>query len=204
MERMIDDSGMRAPASRRILVLAHMGRPEARVAAQQTLRQLADSGVEGVLTAEDRDAMLRAPEVDELPPVGVVPDNCALSDIELVVVLGGDGSILRAAEVVRDVEVPLLGVNLGHVGFLAESERSGLAETVQAVVDGRYTVEDRMALDVRVWHAGRPVLHTWALNEASLEKADRQRMVYVAIEIDGGMMPGVLYESGLKTITDLL
>lgn len=83
-----------------------MGRPEARVAAQQTLRQLADSGVEGVLTAEDRDAMLRAPEVDEPPPVGVVPDNCALSDIELVVVLGGDGSILRAAEVVRDVEVP--------------------------------------------------------------------------------------------------
>ncbi|PWS20839.1 NAD kinase, partial [Enterococcus faecium] len=76
-----------------------------------------------------------------------VPDNCALSDIELVVVLGGDGSILRAAEVVRAVEVPLLGVNLGHVGFLAESERSGLAETVQAVVDGRYTVEDRMALD---------------------------------------------------------
>lgn len=184
MERMIDDSGMREPASRRILVLAHMGRPEARVAAQQTLRQLADSGVEGVLIAEDRDAMLRAPEVDELPPVGVVPDNCALSDIELVVVLGGDGSILRAAEVVRDVEVPLLGVNLGHVGFLAESERSGLAETVQAVVDGRYTVEDRMALDVRVWHAGRPVLHTWALNEASVEKGDREKMLEVVTEVD--------------------
>ncbi len=179
-----DDPGMRTSASRRILVLAHMGRPDARIAAQQTLRQLADSGVEGVLTAEDRDAMRAAPEVGELPPVGVVPDNCALSDIELAMVLGGDGSILRAAEVVRDVEVPLLGVNLGHVGFLAESERAGLGETVQAVVDGRYTVEERMALDVKVWHAGRPVLHTWALNEASVEKGDREKMLEVVTEVD--------------------
>lgn len=75
-------------------------------------------------------------------------------------------------------------MNLGHVGFLAESERSGLAETVQAVVDGRYTVEDRMALDVRVWHAGRPVLHTWALNEASVEKGDREKMLEVVTEVD--------------------
>ena len=69
---------------------------------------------------------------------------------DLIVVLGGDGTILRAAERYHRLSVPVMGVNLGHVGFLAESERSGLNETVEAIVDGRYTVERRMALDVTV------------------------------------------------------
>lgn len=179
-----DDDASGVPTVRRILVLAHMGRGDARIAAEQTLRQLDASGVRAVLTREDRDAMDSAPEVGRLPRVDVVPDDCSLSDIELVMVLGGDGSILRGAEVVREVDVPLLGVNLGHVGFLAESERSGLGETVQAVVDGRYTVEDRMALDVKVWQNGRLVLHTWALNEASVEKGDREKMLEVVTEVD--------------------
>lgn len=179
-----DDPTSRMSSARRILVLAHMGRPEARIAAEQTLRQLHDAGVRPVLTREDREAMVQAEDLGELPPVDVIPTTCGLSELELVMVLGGDGSILRGAELVREVDVPLLGVNLGHVGFLAESERSGLEETVQAVVDGRYTVEDRMALDIRVWHEDRPVLHTWALNEASVEKGDREKMIEVVTEVD--------------------
>lgn len=180
----VDAPGEQIVGTRRVLVLAHMGRAEARVAAEQTVQQLHDAGLQPVLTEDDRRALADATDDQAMPTVDLLPTDCALKDLELVMVLGGDGSILRAAELIRDVDVPLLGVNLGHVGFLAESERAGLAETVEAVVDGRYTVENRMALDVVVWHEGKKVLHTWALNEASVEKGDREKMLEVVTEID--------------------
>ncbi|MDO5619494.1 NAD kinase [Kocuria sp.] len=173
-----------ARTARRVLVLAHMGRAEARLAAEQTVQQLHDAGLRPVLTEDDRRALADATNGESMPAVDLLPADCDLQDLELVMVLGGDGSILRAAELIRDVDVPLLGVNLGHVGFLAESERAGLGETVDAVVGGRYTVEDRMALDVVVWQDGKKVLHTWALNEASIEKGDREKMLEVVTEID--------------------
>lgn len=179
-----DVTGDQVAGPRRVLVLAHMGRAEARIAAEQTVQQLHDAGLRPVLTEDDRRALADATNGQAMPQVDLLPTDCALRELELVMVLGGDGSILRAAEIIRDVDVPLLGVNLGHVGFLAESERSGLAETVEAVVDGRYTVENRMALDVVVWQDGKKVLHTWALNEASIEKGDREKMLEVVTEID--------------------
>jgi NAD+ kinase len=99
-------------------------------------------------------------------------------------VLGGDGTILKAAEVVRDSATPLLGINLGHVGFLAESERDGLSEAVHRVVDRDYLVKERLALDVKVFVKGEQVFHTWALNEATVEKNARERMLEVVVEID--------------------
>jgi NAD+ kinase len=101
------------------------------------------------------------------------------------VVLGGDGSVLRAAELVREAGVPLLAVNLGHVGFLAESERTDLTRTVEAVVDEDYTVEERMTIDVRVFEDDVLVARTWALNEASVEKSNRERMLEVITAVDG-------------------
>jgi NAD+ kinase len=73
-------------------------------------------------------------------PVEVLHDHVQLPDVELVMVLVGDGTILRAAELVREVDVPLLGVNLGHVGFLAESERADLAQTVEWIASREYSV----------------------------------------------------------------
>ena len=99
-------------------------------------------------------------------------------------VLGGDGTILRAAELVREVDVPLLGVNLGHVGFLAESERADLAQTVEWIASREYTVEERMTIDVQVWVRGQKIWHTWALNEAAIEKGNRERMLEVVTEVD--------------------
>ena len=121
---------------------------------------------------------------DEPVPVQVVHESVALIDIELGVVLGGDGSILRAAEMVRHTSVPLIGVNLGHVGFLAESEESDLSETVRHIVNSEYTVEERMAIDVEVWNNGKRVHSDWALNEASVEKGNREKMIEVIIEVD--------------------
>ncbi|MET1051142.1 MAG: NAD kinase, partial [Mycetocola sp.] len=107
------------------------------------------------------------------------------SDLELVIVLGGDGTILRAAEFVRGYSAPILGVNLGHVGFLAESERDDLADAVRRVIARDYFVEERMTLSVRVKHGADVVYETWALNEATVEKASRERMLEVVIEVDG-------------------
>ena len=79
----------------------------------------------------------------------------------------------------------MLGVNLGHVGFLAEAEYDDLESTIDAVVHRRYTWEDRLTLDVSVHRDGEVIARTFALNEASVEKAARERMLEVVVEIDG-------------------
>jgi NAD+ kinase len=109
----------------------------------------------------------------------------AAKDAELVIVLGGDGTLLRAAEIARPARTPLLGVNLGHIGFLAEAEPDGLGETVDRLVAGDYRVEERMTIDVLARDNGRELVSTWALNEATVEKAARERMIEVVIEVDG-------------------
>src|SRR5690242_11520088 len=104
---------------------------------------------------------------------------------ELVVVIGGDGTILRAAELAHPSGTPLLGVNLGHVGFLAEAEYDDVGATIDAIVERRYTAEDRLTIDVSVFQDGELVTSTFALNEASVEKAARERMLEVVVEVDG-------------------
>ena len=167
---------------RKILVFAHVGRKEARDAARQACAQLYKAGLTPVMTRSDLETL--SENWDEPVPVQVVHESVALIDIELGVVLGGDGSILRAAEMVRRTSIPLIGVNLGHVGFLAESEESDLNETVRHIVNSEYTVEERMAIDVEVWNDGKRVHSDWALNEASVEKGNREKMIEVIIEVD--------------------
>jgi NAD+ kinase len=101
------------------------------------------------------------------------------------VVVGGDGTLLRAAELARGSGTPLLGVNLGHVGFLAEAEAEDLALVIDRVVSGSYTVEPRLAVDVSVRRNGAEVIADWALNEASVEKAERERMIELVVGVDG-------------------
>ena len=104
---------------------------------------------------------------------------------ELVVVLGGDGTILRAAEQARAHDIPLLGVNLGHVGFLAEAEPEALPEIVRHIVDSSYSVEERMTLDVGVRTADGEVTSDWALNEAAIGKGASAGMVDASVSVDG-------------------
>ncbi|WP_035781478.1 NAD kinase, partial [Arthrobacter sp. H14] len=169
--------------SRRILVLAHTGREDAMSAAQQACTQLHDSGLVPVMTRPEL-MDIQATYGTGTAPTEILDEEVKLADVDLVMVLGGDGTILRASELVRGSDVPLLGVNLGHVGFLAESERADLAQTVQWVVERAYTVEERMAIDVSVWVGQDKLAHTWALNEAAVEKASRERMLEVVIEVD--------------------
>ncbi|HAM27064.1 MAG TPA: NAD kinase, partial [Microbacteriaceae bacterium] len=124
-------------------------------------------------------------QAPDLTAIEVLGDSIDIGELELVIVLGGDGTILRAAELARGSSAPLLGVNLGHVGFLAESERDNLTETVRRALARDYLVEERMTLAVRVKVDSEVIYETWALNEATVEKASRERMLEVVIEVDG-------------------
>ncbi|MGW9415271.1 NAD kinase [Arthrobacter cupressi] len=169
--------------SRRVLVLAHTGREESLRAAWDACDALHSSGLVPVMQkSELADVERFFGHVDK--PIEILHEDVRLEDVELVMVLGGDGTILRAAELVREVDLPMLGVNLGHVGFLAESERADLTQTVEWIASREYTVEERMTIDVQVWVRGQKIWHTWALNEAAIEKADRERMVEVVTEVD--------------------
>lgn len=170
-------------ADRHILVVAHTGRRDSLEAAIGVCRQLIADGLTPVLSQDEHDHILA--EAPDLAPVALLGDAVTITDLELVIVLGGDGTILRAAEQVRGCAAPLLGVNLGHVGFLAESEREELTATVAKALARDYLVEERMTLAVRVKVGSEVVFETWALNEATVEKASRERMLEVVIEIDG-------------------
>lgn len=166
---------------RRIMLVTHTRRPEAVAAARHTAKELMARGMV-VSAPADEATVLDTPGVQHVVPDA---DGAAAAGCELVVVLGGDGTVLRAAERARGVGVPLVGVNLGHVGFLAELEREDLAEVVEAVVDCEYRVEERMTVDARILDGGRQVAHTWALNEVSIEKGPADRMLDLMVEVDG-------------------
>jgi NAD+ kinase len=168
----------------RVLVLTHVGRPEARTAGAEVIRRFVDAGV-AVSVAAPEWAALRCEYADP-PPVDVVDKALAGAlGADAVLVLGGDGTILRAAEVARVGDAPLVGVNLGHFGFLAETDADLLGDTVARVVAGRYAIEERMTVDVRVLDDGAVLHEGWALNEVTLEKATRERILDVLIEIEG-------------------
>lgn len=175
--------GSTAAAGRRVLLVVHADRGQAAVLARQTARGLDEQGIAVCVTEEDRDALV-GDDLRDVDVLVVPADEHAADACELVVVLGGDGTILRGAELARGADVPLLGVNLGHVGFLAEAEREDINAVVQAVVDRSWIVEERMAIDVEVLQGGAVVTSTWALNEMSLEKTIRERMIDVLVEVD--------------------
>lgn len=170
--------------ARNILVVAHAGREDTVAAAWRVIQSLREAGARPVLAADDS-AELRL--VDEhFADVDVLGDTVAQDELELAIVLGGDGTILRAAELVRGCAAPVLGINMGHVGFLAEIDRDDMDAAVRRVIDRDYDVEERLALSVRVKDVdGAVVYETFALNEATVEKASRERMIEVVLEIDG-------------------
>lgn len=161
-----------------MLLVVHTGRANAVEVARAVTKRLIDSSITVRLLAEE------SVDLGIGGAVEVYADADAASGSEIAVVIGGDGTILRAAELTRLAGTPLLGINLGHVGFLAEAEQDDLDTTVDAIIAGAYVVEERMTVDVVVSSEGTKIAEGWALNEASIEKAGRQRMLEVVVEID--------------------
>ncbi|WP_254431441.1 NAD kinase [Agromyces sp. Marseille-P2726] len=167
---------------RHFLVVSHTGRQSALEATGEVCSQLLAEGAVPVIADEHwDDVQAFVPRLNgEAKRFGEVDPRA----IELVIVLGGDGTILRAAELMREHPVALLGVNLGHVGFLAESERDDLGYTVARALARDYVVEERMTLSVRAKVGHEVVYESWALNEVTVEKAERERMLEVVVEVD--------------------
>jgi NAD+ kinase len=176
---------------RTVLLVVHTGREEATETARRVEKVLGDNGIGlRVLTAEavDRGSLHLPPQ--EIRTLGtnievVDADEQAAEGCELVLALGGDGTFLRAAELARNVEIPVLGLNLGRIGFLAEAETEALDDVLDHVIARDYLVEDRMTLDIAVRQGGTVLDRGWALNEASLEKGPRLGVLGVVLEVDG-------------------
>jgi NAD+ kinase len=164
-------------------LVVHEQRPEA-----------AELAREAVAWLGSRRHDVRLPKADAenvgLPQLGCSAEELAAT-IDLAVTLGGDGTILRAVSLVSRAGVPLLGVNLGRLGYLADLEPEGLTDALERVLSGQYAIEERMMLSVVVHRAGEPpdlpILggDLWALNEAVIERPAAGHTVHVAVQVEG-------------------
>ena len=157
--------------SRHIIFLVNASRPEALIATKELSQLLLKEGF-----------ALSTPSDVSVLGVTQTPIE-KLGAAELVVVLGGDGTILRGAEVARSQGIPILGINLGHVGFLAEVEKPSLSEIATSITSKGYKTENRMVLNYSVIRSGAQISSGWALNEVTVER-DGTTMVELFVQID--------------------
>jgi NAD+ kinase len=160
--------------------VVHSGRPAAVDAARFAARLLHERGVQLVLLRRDAD------ELDLGVDVTAVDRGAFVADTDVVLSFGGDGTFLRAAHRCRDAGVPVLGVNLGRVGFLAEVEVPLLEPAIERLVSGEHTIEPRATIEAVVHDAaGIEIARAWALNDVAVEKTARQRVLLMELDIAG-------------------
>ncbi|WP_028479915.1 NAD kinase [Nocardia sp. CNY236] len=179
---------MNVPAQscgREILLVSHPGRAEITETAHRAVKIFANAGIGLRVLADEVDSTRFGAEPAGYP-VRVVEHNAqAALGCEMVLVLGGDGTFLRAAEMARPAAVPVLGINLGRVGFLTEAEADHLDEALAQVLRRDYRIEHRMTIDLTVRVDDEVVERGWALNEASIESNSRTGVLEVVLEVDG-------------------
>ena len=164
---------------RSVLLVVHTGRSDAVDRAREVAGKLASADVAVRVLDEEEDQLA-------IDGALVVPGDASSAEgVDVVLVLGGDGTLLRAAELARPAGAPVLGVNLGRVGFLAEAEPDALDATVERICACDFEVEERMTVDVTVTADGQVVYRGWALNEVSVEKVARQGMLELVAGVDG-------------------
>ena len=157
--------------NRSILFIVNPNREDARIAVQELVKMFSAAGFTLFTTSET--------DLDGLAPI----TDDVLPQVEIAIVLGGDGTMLRAAEAVRGTQIPLLGVNLGRVGFLAEVEKPSLNEIASAVISRSFLTEERMVLAYSVERGEREISSGWALNEVTIERSETT-MVELFVQID--------------------
>lgn len=160
--------------TRKVLFVVHGARSDAFNIARAAAKGLLANNI--AVACADADAgQLEIPEVTSASDA---------SGCELVVVFGGDGTILRGIEIAREHDIPVLGVNLGHVGFLAEAEPEDIERVISVVVNNEWSVEERLALAITATDADGRTWDSWALNEIAIEKFNREHMVNLLVSID--------------------
>jgi NAD+ kinase len=156
---------------RSVALVISPSRQEA-IAAAQDLAPLLISAGFSLYTISDVD----------IASINKVPHS-QLPEIEAAIVLGGDGTILRAAEITLTRNIPLLGINMGHVGFMAEVNRPSISAIAECIISKNYVTENRMILRYSVQRDGNQIGTGWALNEVTVER-DGTTMVELFVEID--------------------
>ena len=162
-------------SGREILLVLHPNRPEARVVAAEIVSTLSKDGITFISTVDSKIAGVDYISKEELAT--------RLPDIELTLVLGGDGTILRGAEQIHGTKIPVLGINLGHVGFLAQIGKPTTSSVIEAIRTKKYSTEKRMTLAYQVQREGKVVAHGWALNEVTIER-NTETMIELFVQVD--------------------
>ena len=157
--------------TRSLLLVVNDARPQAVTAATEMAAILHKAGLTLLTVANLK--------IDHVSQVALAD----ISECEIALVLGGDGTILRGAEIVQNTDIPLLGINLGHVGFLAEVEKAAISEIAKAIIDQSYVTDSRLLLAVSVERAGKIVNEGFALNEVTVERSETA-MVELFLQID--------------------
>jgi NAD+ kinase len=160
--------------TRKVLFVVHGARPNAYSVARAAAKGLLANNIAVACADSDADQL-------EVPEVTAATDA---ADCELVVVFGGDGTILRGIEIARAHDIPVLGVNLGHVGFLAEAEPEDIESVINVVVNNEWSVEERLTLAISATDADGRTWESWALNEVAIKKFNREHMANLLVSID--------------------
>ena len=166
--------------SRKILLAPNIARPDIVATVAQVVDECASRGISVRMVEGSSEQVVTGTGVETVPDTPQAAEGC-----ELVLVLGGDGTFLRACQYANAADVPVLGVNLGHIGFLAESEVSSLNGVVEQIAARDYRVVERMTVEATVIHGDTVLARDWALNEVSIEKVSRQGVLEASVEIDG-------------------
>lgn len=171
---------------REVILVPNVGRESNLRAASRAAQLLREAGIQvrQVVLRDDHGALANDAVLSQIETVsGYGPEA---DTAELVLVLGGDGTFLHAAEIARAADLPVLGINLGHVGFLAEWEAESLEEAIRCVIAKDYRIEERMTVDVAVYGPDSEKLgDDWALNEVSVEKLNSRGVLDAILEVDG-------------------
>ena len=162
-------------SNRAVLLVLHPHRPEAQVVAQEIVSVLSQEGITFLSASPTDISGVKIIDRDQI--------SAHLNSIELALVLGGDGTILRGAEQVHGSNIPVLGINLGHVGFLAQIGKPSTATIIDAIRGKKYSTEKRMTLAYQVQRAGNVVAHGWALNEVTIER-NTEAMIELFVQVD--------------------
>jgi NAD+ kinase len=166
---------------RRIGVIARQDRAEAREVTRGLIQWL---------TAHRRDVVVDGETAVglELPGVTVAERQAIPGEVDLIVVLGGDGTLLAVARLVDGLGVPILGVNLGGLGFLTATTLEALFPTLEAVLRGDYTAEERLVLTALLSRRGARVAEQLALNDVVVAKGALGRLIDLDVRADGQPM----------------
>ena len=162
-------------AKREVLLVLHPTRPEAKELAGSIVKTLSAEGFSFISSVDTGISGVTQVKGDEV--------RQRYSEIELVLVLGGDGTILRGAEQIHGSNIPVLGINLGHVGFLAEIGKPSQTEIISAIRDKKYKTEKRMTLAYQVFRGDELVTKGWALNEVTVERST-EAMIELFVQVD--------------------